>query len=177
MDYGFVILSPDRNVAGLKNTLGSIRFYSYNRQAICIVDEDAPSSEVKEMKKMCDVYKGENTLTSLINAGMKKNKHEWAFIMFAGSRIPPSLEYKLDLWAKKDSDVVFPVVDRKWQFVEGSFNGVFINKKFFNSVGDFPTATMKKQGFNDFELAKMFWAVDALDKGCTFKAIVGMKVI
>ena len=58
-----------------------------------------------------------------------------------------------------------------------SFNGVLINKKFFKEVGKFPEAPMEKDGMNDFELAKLFWACDAVGKGVQFKGIVGLRVI
>jgi hypothetical protein len=177
MDVGFIILCPDRNVGGLKNTLGSISHYSYNRESICVVGSDVSAKEINEMKACCQTYKGENTITSLVNVGMKKLKHDWGFIIFAGSRIQNYLERKLSIFTTKDSDILFPVVDRKCNFIEGSFNGVLINTKFFAEVGDFPCTTMKKQGLNDFEFAKMLWAIEAVEKGCTFKGIVGMRII
>lgn len=177
MDVGFVILCPDRKIGGLKNTLGSIRCHSYNREAICMVGNDATDAELKEFKQICVTHAGDDTITSLINTGIKKLKHDWACVVFSGSRVPSYIEWKFSTWIKNDTDVLFPVIDRKCDFTTGSFNGVVVNKKFFEKVGDFPTVTMKKYGMNDFEFAKMLWAVDAMASGCTFKAIVGMRII
>lgn len=177
MDVGFVILCPERNIGGLKNTLGSIRFHSYNRDSICVVGKDTTSTELADMNKFAPTFKGEDTITSLINIGMKKIKHDWACILFSGSRIPAYIEKKIAVWAGSESDVLFPVVDRKWEFSEGSFNGVVINTKFFAKVGDFPAVAMMKAGLNDFEFAKMLWAMQAAEHGCKFKAIVGMRII
>lgn len=177
VDLSFLILCPDRNRGGLRNTVGSITSYAWNRPSICVVGEDATAAEVKELKEFCPTYKGENTITSLINVGMKKIKTDWAFILFSGSRIPTFLEHKLRNFVKEETDVLFPVVDRKWDFISGSFNGVLINTKFFKKAGEFPTVSMQKQGMNDFEMAKMFWALGALEAGVTFKAIVGMRII
>lgn len=177
MDVGFLILSPDRNVAGLRNTIGSIKNNSYNRESLCVVGETANADDLKEMREYCPTYKGKDTITSLVNVGMKKLKHEWAFVLFGGSRIPTYLERKFEAFCKSEKDVLFPVVDGKYDFIEGSFNGVMINTRFFQHVGDFPTTTMQKYGMTDFELAKMFWAVDAAEHGVQFKAIVGMKII
>lgn len=177
MDVGFLILCPDRRIGGLKNSIGSIISYSYDRQAICVVGDDATDEEVRDFKKVCPTYKGGGTITSLINTGMKKIKNDWAFIMFGGSRIMTYQEWRFSTWAKQETDVLFPVVDRKCNFIEGSFNGVLINKKFFEKVGDFPTETMQKFGLNDFEFAKMLWAIDAIEQGATFKAIVGMRIV
>lgn len=177
MDVGFLILCPDRNKGGLRNTTGSIRSYAWDRDMIAVVGNDATTADVKELKEFCPTHKGEDTITSLVNVGMKKLKNDWAFIMFSGSRIPVFLEKKIAMFALKDTDVLFPVVDRKWDFISGSFNGVLINRKFFEKAGEFPTVDMQKQGVNDFEMAKMFWALGAMEQGVTFKAIVGMRII
>ncbi len=177
MDVGFVILCPDRNIGGLKNTVGSITFHSYDRDALAVVGNDVSATELKNLKQVCETHKGEDTITSLINVGMKKLKHDWACIIFSASRIPMYIERKIENFAKADTDVLFPIIDRKMNFVEGSFNGVVINREFFKKVGDFPTSQMYKKGTNDFELAKMFWAMQAIQEGCTFKGIVGLRVI
>lgn len=176
MDIGFLILCPDKNVQGLRITLASIRNRSYNRDAICVVGNNIASKELKEIKEICEVYKGDDTITSLLNEGIKKSSHEWVCILFSGSRIPFSLERKLEQFCKAESDVLFPVVNRIWNFVDGSSNGILINRKFFEKVGDFPTMTIDKEGINDFEFAKLLWALEALKFGCTFKAIIGTKV-
>jgi hypothetical protein len=135
------------------------------------------ADELKEMKQCVTTYKGSNTITSLINKGLKECKHDWAFVIFSGSWACPYIENRFATWAQKESDILFPVVDRKCDFVTGSFNGVLINTKFFAKVGDFACSTMEKAGLNDFELSKMLWAVEAMKNDVTFKAIVGMKII
>lgn len=177
MDVGFVILSPDRNIAGLKNTIGSIKLRSYNREYICIVGDDANTKDIKEMKEYCPTFKGKDTITSLINLGIKKTKNKWACVVFGGSRIPNCIEKKWITFAKEPNHVLFPVAENKSDFVQGCFNGVLINCDFFKLVGDFPTTTMQKHGMNDFEFAKLMWASDAVDCGAIFKGIIGMRVI
>ena len=177
MDIGFIILCPDHNFAGLKNSVGSVVYNCYNRECVAIVGNNADADDVKCMKAICPVHKGKDTITSLVNVGMKKLKHEWAFIMFGGSRVQHYIERRFYSFIKNRTDVLYPIVERKCNFVEGCFNGVVINTEFFKEVGEFPEAVAEKQGFNDFEMAKLFWAVDAIDKGAKFKGIVGMKVI
>jgi hypothetical protein len=177
MDVGFLILSPDRNVAGLKNTVGSIKLRCYDRDYICVVGSDATAKDVKEMKQYCPTYKGQDTITSLVNVGMKKIKNDWACIVFGGSRVPSCIEKKWQSFCKKETDVLFPVVEGKNNFVDGCFNGVLINVKFFQQVGDFPANVMQKHGMNDFEFAKLLWASEALSNGVLFKGIIGMRVI
>ena len=74
MDLGFIILCPDRNIGGLRNTLLSISHNSYNREALAVVGSDATAAEIKTMKEICPIHKGKDTITSLINTGMKKLK-------------------------------------------------------------------------------------------------------
>lgn len=177
MDLGYVILCPDRNIGGIQNSFGSIKYHCDSRDCIAVVGQDVTKEELKEMEKICPTFNAGSTITSLINIGMKKTKNEWAFLMFSGSRIQHFLERKLTFFAKNMKDVLFPVVDRRCNFVDGSFNGVLINTKFFTEVGEFPTQTADKSNINDFELAKMLWACQALENGVRFKAIVGMKII
>lgn len=176
MDVEFVILCPNRNIGGAKNSVGSVRCHSRGREAICVVPDDTTEREA-EMLSPTRVVRGGGTQTGLINAGMRECRGEWAFLFFAGSRLPHYIERKLENWASDPGDVLFPVVDRKTNFVDGSFNGVLINKATFLEVGEFPEISGSKQGFNDFELAKLLWAVRATESGCRFKAIVGMRVI
>lgn len=177
MDVGFLILSPDRNIAGLKNTIGSIKLRSYNRDCVCVVGEDASTKDVKEMKELCPTFKGKDTITSLINTGMKKIKNDWVCMLFGGTRVPSVIEKKLEAACKLENEIIYPLVENKYNFVEGCFNGVVINNKFFQKVGDFPTSTMKKFGLNDFEFVKMLWASDALEKGAVFKGVLGIRII
>jgi hypothetical protein len=177
MDFGIVILCPDRNLGGLKNSVGSIQHYYSEKEVICVVGQNTTPQDLKEFKLLCPTHKGDTTITSLINLGMKKNKHEWAFLIFAGSRMPPNVQRKFDYFCKNDSDVLFPVIDRKWSFAEGSFNGVLLNTKFFQQVGDFPCIASPSPDVNDFELAKALWAATAMINGAQFKGIVGLKII
>jgi hypothetical protein len=80
------------------------------------------------------------------------------------------------MFIKDDKDILFPVIDRKTNFIDGSMNGIIIRKSTFLKVGNFQTQTMQKKTANEIELIKTFWALDAIENGCTFKAIVGMKI-
>lgn len=177
MDVGIVVLCPDRNPAALKNTVGSVRYSLYDRECIAVVPKAISPKEIIELKEYAPVYKGKDTITSLVNVGMKRLKQEWGFVVFAGSRVPRFAERKWLNFTKSDKDVLYPVVDMKCNFVEGSFNGVLFNKAFFKEVGDFPDVPMEKPGLNDFEFAKLLWATTALKFGAVFKGIVGMRTI
>lgn len=177
VDLGFIILCPDRNTGGVKNTCGSIRHHSYNRDVICIVGSDATKKEIEEMNEMCPTYKGKDTITSLVNKGFYHLKHEWGLLLFAGSRIQPFLERKISTFINSTQDILYPIDINHLDFVSTSFNGVIINKNFFKEVGKFPESKMEKDNMNDFEFVKMLWAVDALEKGAKLKGILGIKII
>jgi hypothetical protein len=177
LDIGIIVLCPDRNVGGLKNTTGSIKHHFWDRECIAVAGNDVTKEELAQMAQYCPSYKGKNTITSLVNKGMRHLKHEWGFIIFGGSRVQPFMERKFVSFANKQSDILFPIVERRCNFVDGSFNGVLINKKFFKVVGKFPEDDLIKDGMNDFEMAKLLWTVDAMEKGGKFKGIIGMRVI
>lgn len=173
--FGFVILCPERNLGGLQNTVNSIRRTYPKSPHLCVVGKDAIKQELDEMSRFCKTIQGENTITSLINRGMAEVEADWNAIVFAGSWITSGLYRKFCLFVKDQRDILFPVVNRKTNFVEGSMNGLIVHRETFREVGKLP-GIMHKTGVNDLELLKLFWAIAAIDKGCHFKAIVGMKV-
>ena len=177
MDVGFLILNPDRNITGLRNTLNSIKNHSYDRESICVVGDNVFAEDMKTFNGMCKTFKAGNKITSLINVGMQKLKHEWCLIIFAGSRIPAFVEKKLESFATMESDVLFPIIERRFNFVDAPFNGVLINKNFFAKVGELSITEVKDEGLNEFELAKIMWTIIALEQGATFKGIVGLRII
>lgn len=178
LDLSVVILCPERNISGVKCTAYAVqRYFSEGLEMICITGNNATASEIKEMKVFCPTYKGKDTITSLINTGINKIKGKWALLMYAGSSVRPFVERKLRYFAESPKDVLYPVVGMKMNFVEGSSNGILINKETFKEVGEFPEHKMQKAGVNDFELAKLFWATKAIECGCKFKGIVGLRII
>lgn len=174
--FGFIILCPERNIGGLRNTVSSIRTAFPDFPYICMVGDDASKVELLEMKNICETHQGSDTITSLINQGMKKSKTEWNCVVFAGSWLKHNIYRKFDLFVRSEKDILFPVVDGKTNFYDGSMNGIIIHKRTFEEVGEFSTSPMQKGGYNELELIKLFWSFNAIEKGCTFKAIVGMRV-
>lgn len=177
MDLGCVILCPERNANGLKTTVRSVTNHCYKRECLAVVPEDITAAKLKEMKEICTVHKGKNTIASLINVGVKKCKHEWSLLLFENSRVQPYVERWFRSFANTETSVLFPVVEMKCDFIEGCFNGVLLNTAFFKKVGDFPEIAVAKVGLNDFELVKLLWAWEAMKHGVIFKGIVGMKVL
>jgi hypothetical protein len=175
-EFGFVILCPDRNLGGLKNTVASIKSFFPETSYLCTVGDDVQKGELAEFIGVCNTLVGGNTITSLMNVGMKHSDAEWNILVFAGSWLRVNLINKAKQFIKSDRDVLFPVVDWKTNFVDGSMNGIFLHRKMFEDAGEFPAGAMQKAGVSDMEMAKLFWAAQAIEKGAIFKGIVGMRV-
>lgn len=174
--FGFVILCPEKNIGGLRNTVSSVRKVYPRAPLLCGVGSDVTPAEMTEMSKICKTHVGGETITSIINTGIHKSERPWNVLIFAGSWVTGNVYRKFDLFVKEETDILFPVVDGRTSFVEGSMNGIIIHKRALQEVGNFPDSPMLKMGCNELELVKLLWATDAIDKGFTFKAIIGMKV-
>ncbi len=181
MEICFIVLSTDKNTRTLKATCNSLQFH--NQHKICIVNNDIDKIKLKEFKEYCPTYVGENTWASLINTGIKNTKYDWNIFVVSGSRISKSTIVKLNTFCKNDKDIIFPITDFKMNFVEGSINGLLINKNTFQEVGEFSTSLKefcfltKKGKFNEFELVKSLWGASAVEKGCRFKGVVGLNIL
>jgi len=164
----FVIVCPDNSLSLLKNTANSIKS-KFDLPFICVANGDATQEDLAEMKLVCPAYKGKTTISSLINVGMRHAPAEWAFIVFAGSNLPQKIDGKFAFFVNDEKDILFPVVQRKINFIDGTWNGLYLNKKTFREIGEF-------QESGELLEVKCEWAERALEKGCRFKAIIGSKV-
>ncbi len=178
INFGFIILSPEHNIGGLKNTLRSIKNYYVDSNVVSIVQKEIKKDQIKEIKELCDVHKGGSTITSLINKGFEKTKSEWNILIIEGARACKNLHRKYCSFIKSDYDIIFPLIveyDMKGypsrindKFYNCTLNGICINKNFFNSVGSLSD--------NPLEISRRFWSLEALDKKANFKAILGVRI-
>lgn len=169
IDYGFVILCPEHAVNLLKCTANSIKTRYKEIPYICATDNSANTEDLKEMKAICPTYKGKNTFSSLINIGMKNAPAEWNFIICAGANVTWGISEKFAYFIESENDVLFPIADKKYNFIEATLNGLLINKKTWKMVGP-----MENEG--EIEMVKAIWGCKALEKGVQFKAIAGAKI-
>lgn len=169
LNYGFIILCPDANIALLKSTVSSILIRHPGKQFLGVSAESILARDFKEMKNLCPLVKGGSTITSLINAGMAKTKAEWNFIFFAGVLIRRKIDERFSHFIENEKDILFPILDGKCNFVDATLNGLFINKNTWDAVGK-----MDDEGKLDF--VKCLWAAKAIDSGVKFKAIAGAKI-
>lgn len=169
LDYGFIILCPDSNTALLKSTVSSITARHLEKNFFAVSADSISTKDFKEMKNFCPIYKGGSTITSLINTGMSKTKNEWNFIFFAGVVVRRKINDRFSYFVNDTKDILFPVINGKTNFIDATLNGIFLNKKTWDLVGN-----MEDEG--SLEFVKCIWAAKAIESGVKFKAIAGAKI-
>lgn len=178
INFGFIIISPEHNIGGLKNTLRSIDNFSKGSEVVSIVGKEIKEEEIKESRNFCEIYKGGKTITSLINKGFEKTKKEWNIIIIEGARLCKNLCKKYSTFIKSEKDILFPLIidyDIKGypktinnEFHNCTLNGICINKKFFKKIG--------KMTDNPLEISRKFWSMDAIQNQANFKSILGIRI-
>ena len=164
-----MILAPENALNMIKVTINSINYHYPNISHICVTDSSASKEEILEIKKHCPTYKGKETITSLINVGMRHAPLDWVFLIFAGTNVRPRLDEKFSFYVGSEKDILFPVAEKKHNFIEATLNGLFMNKKTFKEIGE-----IADEG--KLELIKAEWAMNAIEYGCKFRAFVGSKM-
>lgn len=167
IDYGFIVLCPDYNISQIKITVDYLRSSYSEAKSICVVPDKCPSKDFKEIKKYTLTEQGGKEMTSLINVGMKYTPcQEWNFIITSGSWLKNNLNYNFCKFIENEKDILYPIVGRKCNFVDGTMNGMLIHKRAFDEIGPF----MEN---NTIDFCKLMWSVEAIEKGYRFKGVVG----
>ena len=167
-NFGFVILCSERNLAGVKATVRSIKSFFPDKPYLCVVGNNVLPNELKEFNKACRTIEAGSTYASLLNVGIVENQAEWSMIFIAGRVARPGLLAKYKTFCENNKQVLFPVIDKKWIFYEASIHGLFLHRKTINEVGVFSNQE------EDFSLVKLLWATNAIEEGYQFKALVGV---
>jgi hypothetical protein len=171
LNMGFAVLCPDRNVGALRSTVSGIRKRYQGAEVCAAVGEDVYPEELEEMNRFCPTTVGQNTITSLINQGLNNSKSDWTLVVMAGSWVRGRLDQKYSYFVEGTKDILFPIVDGRTNFVDGSINGILIHKDGWKAAGQFCNAE------NPLSICKLLWATDAIESGCHFKAVIGAKII
>jgi hypothetical protein len=170
INCGFVVICPNCNIGQVKTTINSIKHNYPSSKFVCVFPDHCHDGDIKEINKWCLAKKGGSTVTSLINVGMKYTPcNEWNFIVIGGSWIRNMLDRKFAYFIESEKDILFPLVDRKMNFIDGSINGILMHKKAFDNIGPFSTG-------NPLEICKLMWSMDAVEKGYKFKAVLGTTI-
>lgn len=162
MDLGFIVLGYDGDPSKASTTLRSIERNYPGARTVTVVPE-----EFKKDHKTALV--GGTSITSLINAGMKKPPAEWNVMVFAGVHIKERLDKRYSTFMENRLDIFYPLVWGAWNFIDAPMNGLTIHRDTFPEIGPFGTD-------NSMEICKMMWFLDAHERGCKFKAIAGCRM-
>ncbi len=170
IECGFILICPNHNIGQIKTTLSSIKHNYPKSKIICSIPSHCHDDDAKDINKICPTRKAGATITSLINEGMKNAPClEWNFVVMSGSWVRNLLDKKFSYFIESEKDILFPIVDRKLNFVDGSINGILMHKTAFNDIGPFSTD-------NPIEICKLMWAMTAVEKGYRFKAVLGAAI-
>ncbi len=171
LDFGFVVLCHNHDTSLVNLTARTIRRnYGDDVPIVCVADSSVNADDMRELKEICPSFKGKDSWSSLINVGMKKAKAEWNFMIVAGCIVRRNLDTRFGFFLESEKDVMFPIAEGKTDFVDGTINGLFINKNFYKEVGDMATD-------NPLDICKLMWALSAVEKGGKFKAVIGTRII
>jgi hypothetical protein len=166
----FLVLCPELNIGGLRSTISSIKSNFPKNDYMCVLGENANDIDMCEILKITPVMKGGNTITSLMNNGIKQSKKEWVYIIVAGVMLRPTIFRKYETFLTNETDIMYQITNKTtWLFPDATINGILINKKAIKEVGDFPDE-------ENIVNSKLVWGATALEKGFKFRGLVGVKL-
>lgn len=168
IDIAFIILSHDGDSDKVRTTYRSIR-RNYDCPVVAVMGDESHRDDVMKVEVFCRVFRGSKTITSLINAGMNNCPSPWGILAMSGAHVPKNFDSKFSIFLENENDIMFPVLDGRHGFLEATLNGLMISRTAWEKIG--PMATQ-----NSLEICKLFWALDAVETGCRFKAVVGAKI-
>ena len=167
LNYGYVIITPENNPAFVKITANSILNRNPEASLVCVCRKDIDDESERTITNICKLYKGNNTYTSLISEGMKHCPSEWNLYLISGAPVENKIQKKYSYFVESEKDILYPVIDRKMNFVQGSINGILMHKN-AKDLGCIPDS-------NSLEKSKLIWSFNAVCQGYKFKGIVGVK--
>lgn len=168
LDYGYVIITPENNPDFVRITANSIKNKNINSKIIAVTRNDIDKESEEKIKSICPIFKGENTYTSLFSEGMKNSPSEWNLFSISGTHFENKIQKKYSYFIESKKDIIFPIFDRRMEFVNGSLNGILMHKNVFKELGSFPES-------NSLEKSKLIWAFNAASFGYKFKGVLNVK--
>jgi hypothetical protein len=157
------IICTGPSAAGIKKTVESCFYLDHPSKNLIVVKDDFDKTQINPAWGKLVI--GGTAITDMIDIGCKNAETDWVYFVLAGTRLQKRIDSKNALHVKSYKDVLFPVINRRWNFIDATLNGLLLNKKFHEEVGDFGSG-------NDLMVTKLIWADRALSMGVKFKAIV-----
>lgn len=166
----FLILCPELNVGGLRSTINSIKSNYPGSPYLCMLGDNANKQDIKEFNDICPTIKAGDTITSLINIGIKNSQTKYCYVVCAGCLIRNNILRKYGTFLKNDKDILYSVVDQNaWLLPDATINGMLLSKHAMDEIGYFPDDQSIMQ-------SKLLWSALAIEKGYKLKGIVGTKL-
>jgi hypothetical protein len=163
LDVCISIISLDGNPSKIKESINYHQnlFGDIDKNIICAKELNYPFEQKKYLINSSEKF-------VLFDKAIKESTKDWCFLILSGLHLPKSILKKFSEFTKKESDILFPVKNKIWDFVKNPIECMLINKKFYEKVGFFGKE-------NPEDIIKLLWAFDAIRLGATFKSIVGVK--
>ena len=180
IDMGFAIISSQPNLGNLMCTVRSIKNNYPTAPYLCVTSRGIKVEQYTKMAEVCPISKGKSTVTSLINTAFKKSKADWTMVVMEGTPLHRNIDHKFALFIENEKDILFSITmeyDKQGRpnkirntFDEATLNGMLIHKSTFKEVGDFTDD-------ESIPISKLFWQAKAVDLGCKFKGVLGMRIL
>jgi hypothetical protein len=170
IDIGFVIIAPENNPKHVEITVSSISAKYGEKPFITVVTDSILEQTMDEMSVFGKVFCAKNTYSSLLSMGMKNAPAEWNIIVISGTPIRNHAHRKYSCFIESHKDILYPIIDRKMNFVDGSVNGIMIHRDAYTDLGDMPETPNLSE-------CKAAWGSLAVSNGYKFKGIVGAALI
>lgn len=170
-NLGFIILLPEFRLTGLRTTVSTIKSSFDDSKCICVVPGDSNNDDLKAIKTVCPIVSGKTTISSMINAGIKKSEKPWNLVIMSGNiiRHNPIMKYKRFLESSRD--IMYRVTDKShWRWEDASIHGLLIHKDAMKEIGTF------SEDEESFQLCKLIWGARAVEKNYKFKGLVGVRL-
>lgn len=170
-EFGFVIICLDHDVKKLNNTLRSIKNVYPNHPCICSYIKNS-NKEINAQFKMingCDFVSKSNTLSGLINSGIKASLMEWNFLIESGKILKSGFYEKYKKFIINEKDILYHSKKRAMFFDECDISGMFFSKSAMGLIGNWIECA-------DQETVRLFWIGNGLEQGFKFKGIVNVSI-
>lgn len=179
-NFRFIVLSPEHNVGLIQSTVNAIRrVIGQDTLITCIVGDDTPADVLTLIKKNCETYQGGKTVTSLINTGLRKSTSDWNVFITEGTQVHFKVTNKIKNFITSDKDIIFPItidynrtgmpINICSKFEDATLNAMTMHKQALKDIGPFSD--------NPLQVSKLFWSLDAMEKGYKFKGVLGIKIL
>jgi hypothetical protein len=163
LDMSLCVISVNRTVQEINKSFESAFYLDYDCGKILCVKPDFDTTGV-DLENVKVLRHGES-MTEMVDFACKNSVTEWIYFIFAGTKLAKKIDTKNAMHVTSHKDILFPVINRRWNFVEANLNGLLLNKNFHEEVGDFGAG-------NDLMVTKLIWADKALQHGAKFKGLV-----